>query len=406
MARTALTPVSHPVGPEPVPPEAGLDFRFSDDQEDFRRALVAFSDRELLPHYVTTSSSTEFPFAALKKLGDLGVLGIGFPERFGGSGVADPVMLGIATETLAYGDVNIASAPIQVGLVGAQLLHGSEEVQERYLPRVIAGEENLAIALTEPGSGSDASALRMTATRAPGGYRLQGEKTAISWAMSASAAVVYAREPGSSRSSGVTCFVVDLGSEGVSRHHMLGMGCLPLGWGSIHLDDVFVPDSHVIGEEGRGFGVAMSHFDFSRAAIGLMCLGAAQQSLEEAARYALQREAFGRPIAEYQGVSFPIAEHATYIEGARWVCYRALWARERRLPHTSLAAMSKWWAPVVAKNAIEAAMKIHGNLGYSAEFPLQQRLRDVMAYLVADGTSEVQQSIIAKEILARGSVSR
>jgi cyclohexanecarboxyl-CoA dehydrogenase len=383
-----------------------LDFRFSDEQEEFRKALAAFSTRELLPNYRTTSSSIEFPFATLKKLGELGVLGIGFPEKFGGTGEADPVMLGIATETLAYGDVNLASAPIQVGLVGAQLLHGTEEVQERYLPAMIAGEANLAIALTEPGSGSDASALRMTATRVPGGYRLTGEKTAISWTMTATAAVVYAREPGSSRSTGVSCFVVDLGSEGVTRHHMLGMGCLPLGWGSIHLDDVFVPDSHLIGEEGRGFQVAMNHFDFSRAAIGLMCLGAAEQSLEEAAGYAIQREAFGRPIAEYQGVSFPLAEHATYIEGARWVCYRALWAREQELPHTSLASMSKWWAPVVAKNAIEAAMKIHGNLGYSAEFPLQQRFRDVMAYLVADGTSEIQQGIIAKEILTTGSVSR
>ena len=382
-----------------------VDFSFSPEQEDFRATLQAFSTRELLPHYLATSSSIEFPFAALKKLGDLGVLGIGFPERFGGTGEDDPVMLGIAAETLAYGDVNLASAPIQVGLVGAQLLHGTEEVQERYLPRVIAGEENLAIALTEPGSGSDASALRMTAKRVTGGWRLSGEKTAISWAMSASAAVVYAREEGTTRSRGVSCFVVDLASDGVTRRHMMGMGCLPLGWGSIHLDDVFVPDAYLIGKEGQGFQVAMNHFDFSRAAIGLMCLGAAEQSLEEAAVYATQRQSFGKTISSYQGVSFPLAEHATYIEGARLVCYRALWSRQQRRSHTSLASMSKWWAPVVAKNAIEAAMKIHGNLGYSAEFPLQQRLRDVMAYLVADGTAEIQLGIISKQILATGSVS-
>lgn len=309
-------------------PRVSFGFSFSDEHEDFRRTLASFAERELLPDYLATSSSTEFPFAALRKIGDLGVLGIGLPEKFGGTGEEDPVLLGIATETLAYGDVNLASAPIQVGLVGAQLLHGTEEVQERYLPPVIAGEENLAIALTEPGSGSDASALRMTAKRVPGGWRLNGEKTAISWAMSASAAVLYAREEGSSRSPGVSCFVVDLSAEGVTRRHMLGMGCLPLGWGSLHLDDVFVPDANLIGTEGKGFQVAMNHFDFSRAAIGLMCLGAAQQSLEEAALYATQRETFGRPIAEYQGVSFPLAEHATYIEGARWVCYKALWSRQ------------------------------------------------------------------------------
>ena len=382
-----------------------LDFSLSPEQEDFRATLKAFSDKELLPNYLATSSSTEFPFATLKKIGELGVLGIGMPERFGGTGEDDPVMLGLATETLAFGDVNLASAPIQVGLVGAQLLHGTEEVQERYLPSVIAGEENLAIALTEPGSGSDASALRMTARRVPGGWRLSGEKTAISWAMSATAAVLYAREEGSSRSKGVSCFVVELSGEGVTRRHMMGMGCLPLGWGSIHLDNVFVPESNLIGTEGNGFRVAMNHFDFSRAALGLLCLGAAQQSLDEAAVYATQRETFGKPIATYQGVSFPLAEHATYIEGARWVCYRALWSRQQKRPHTSLASMSKWWGPVVAKNAIEAAMKIHGNLGYSAEFPLQQRLRDVMAYLVADGTSEIQLGIISKQILSSGSVS-
>ncbi|AMM21864.1 acyl-CoA dehydrogenase [Frondihabitans sp. PAMC 28766] len=382
-----------------------LDFSLSEEHEDFRKVLKEFSDRELLPNYLANSATTEFPFATLKKMGDLGVLGIGFPERFGGTGEDDPVLLGLATETLAYGDVNLASAPIQVGLVGAQLLHGSDEVQQAYLPRVIAGEINLAIALTEPGSGSDASALRTTATRVPGGWRLSGEKTAISWALSATAALVYAREPGSSRSKGVSCFLVDLASEGVSVRHMRGMGCLVLGWGSINLDSVFVPDSHLVGEEGRGFQVAMNKFDFSRAALGLMCLGAAQQSLEEAAVYATQRETFGKPLSEYQGVTFPLAEHATYVEGARWVCYRALWLRGEGKSHTSLASMGKWWGPLVAKEAIEASMKIFGNLGYSAEFPLQQRFRDVMAYLTADGTAEIQKTIISREIIARGTVS-
>jgi cyclohexanecarboxyl-CoA dehydrogenase len=382
-----------------------IDFSFTEDQEDFRKTLLAFNEKELLPHYRETSASIEFPFATLKKLGDLGVLGIGLPEEFGGLGDDDPVLSGLIVETLSRGDVNLGSAPIQVGLTGAQLLHGSREVQERYLPGLVAGELNLAIALTEPGSGSDASALSTVARREPGGWRLSGEKTAISWAMSAEAAVVYAREPGSTRSSGVSCFVVDLSLEGVTRTHMPGMGCLPLGWGSLHFDDVFVPDSCLIGEEGRGFQVAMHQFDYSRAAIGLMCIGAAQQSLEEAAVYATQREAFGRPIGEYQGVSFALAEQATYLEGARWICYRALWARQAGKPHTSLASMSKWWGPVVAKNAIETAMRVHGNLGYSTEFPLQQRFRDVMAYLSADGTAEIQKGIISKEILRTGSVS-
>src|ERR1700712_215565 len=221
-----------------------LSFDFAPEHEQFRQTLEDFAQKELKPNYLETSSGYDFPFASLKKLGDLGVLGIGLPEKFGGTGEDDPVLRGIATETLAHGDVNLASAPIQVGLVGAQLLHGSDKVQERYLPKVISGDENLAIALTEPGSGSDASALRTTAKRVPGGWILNGEKTAISWAITAPAALVYAREEGSSRANGVSCFLVDLKSDGVSVRHMLGMGCLPLGWGSIHLDDVFVPDTY------------------------------------------------------------------------------------------------------------------------------------------------------------------
>ncbi|MGH2604615.1 MAG: acyl-CoA dehydrogenase family protein, partial [Dehalococcoidia bacterium] len=127
----------------------------------------------------------------------------------------------------------------------------------------------------------------------------------------------------------------------------------------------------------------------------------AQSSVDEAARYALVRETFGKKIAEHQGVSFLLAEQATHLEAARWLCYRALWLRQTGQPHTALASMSKWWPPVVAKEAIEAAMRVHGNLGYATEFPLQQRYRDVMAYLIADGTAEIQKQIIAKDLFAR-----
>jgi cyclohexanecarboxyl-CoA dehydrogenase len=145
----------------------------------------------------------------------------------------------------------------------------------------------------------------------------------------------------------------------------------------------------------------MHHFDFSRSALGLLCLGAAQASLDEAAVYAQERQAFGQKIAEFQGVSFPLAEHATYLEAARLLCYKALWSRQAGLPHTDLAAMSKWWPPQVALDAIQSAMKIHGNLGYSTEFPIQQRHRDVMAYLIADGTSEIQKRIISKRVFQK-----
>ena len=382
-----------------------ISFEFTPEQTAFQKTLADFSRKVLLPGYRDRAASTEFPFDVLRQLGELGVLGIGLPEEYGGTGAEDPVMLGLATETLAYGDVNVASAPVQVGLISSQLMYGTEEVRQRYLPALIEGRETVAIALTEPGSGSDAGGLSTVARPVEDGWTLTGEKTAISWAMHASAALVYAREPGTERAKGVSCYLVPLDADRVTVRHMPGMGCLPLGWGSIHLDDVFVPTSHLIGEPGRGFHAVMGHFDFSRAALGLLCLGAAQASLDEAAVYATQRHAFGTPIGDNQGVSFPLAEHATYLEAARWLCYRALWLREQGMPHTSLASMSKWWPPTIAKDAIEAAMRIHGNLGYATEFPLQQRFRDVMAYLVADGTAEIQKRVIAKDILARQSTS-
>jgi cyclohexanecarboxyl-CoA dehydrogenase len=381
-----------------------ISFAFTEEQEDFGRSLARFAKDALGPGYRERASRTDFPWDVQRRLGSMGVLGIGLPEEYGGTGVDDPILLGLAAETLAEGDVNVASAPVQIGLVGSQLARGSEAVRQEYLAPLIRGECTVAIALTEPGAGSDAAALRTIAEPVSGGWRLRGEKTAISWAMNAVAALVYARAPGSTRSSGVSCFVVPLDALGVSRSPTPGMGCLPLGWGSINLDGAFVTRDALIGDEGSGFAGVMHHFDFSRPALGLLCLGAAKVSLQEAVGFATEREAFGQPIFNFQGVSFLLAEHATYLEAARWLCYRALWLRATGQPHTGIASMSKWWPPVVAKDAIEASMKIHGHLGYSAELPLQQRLRDVMAYLIADGTAEIQKRVIASE-LKRGTIA-
>ena len=379
-------------------------FAFSEEQEAFRSELTRYAVSKLLPAYRDRAASTDFPWQAHKDLAAMGVLGIGLPEKYGGTGASpdDPITLGMIAETLAYGDVNVAAAPVQSGLVAAQLAEGgSAQVCERYIPELIAGDAVSGIAVTEPGSGSDAAGMRTVAEPVPGGWRLSGEKIAITHAMCAKTLLVYGRHPGSARSKGISCFLLPMDAAGVTRSHMPGMGCLPLGWGSVAMDSVFIPTENLVGEEGHGFAAAMHHFDFSRSALGLLCLGSAQVSLDEAARYATERVAFGQKIAEFQGVSFPLAEHATYLEAARLLCYKALWARREGLPHTDLAAMSKWWPPQIALDAIQSAMKIHGNLGYSTEFPLQQRYRDVMSYLIADGTAEIQKRIISRQVLAR-----
>jgi cyclohexanecarboxyl-CoA dehydrogenase len=379
-----------------------LSYEFSPEQEQFRELLDRFARTELAPRYRDRAATTEFPWDDYERLGDLGVMGIGLPEEYGGSGIDDPVLLGLATETLAYGDVNLAFAPVFSGLVAHQIAHGAtSEICARYLPEIIAGRALVAIALTEPGAGSDAAGLSTVAAPDTDGWRIRGEKTAITAATHATAALVYAREPGTARSRGISCFLVPLDHPGVQITPMPAMGCSPLGWGSIHFDDVHVPDDHLVGESGRGLAAALHHFDFSRAALGLLCLGAAHASVDEACAYAIERRAFDRPLAAFQGVSFSLAEQRTFLEAARWLCYRVLWLRHVGRQHAAEAAMSKSWPPVVAKDAIEASMRVFGNLGYSAELPLQQRYRDVMAYLVADGTAEIQKRVIATSMLGR-----
>src|SRR6266568_4946145 len=338
-----------------------LSFAFSPEQEEFRVQLRKFAVAELAPHYIERAARSEFCWDAHRQLAELGVLGIGLPEKHGGTGALDPVTLGLAAETLAYGDVNVASAPVLSGLVASQLAEdGQDAVVDEWLPQLIAGGVVAAIAVTEPSCGSDASRLRTEARRVPGGWRIRGEKIAITRATAASVALVYAREPGSHGYRGISCLAVPLDAKGVTRTHTPGMGCLPLCWGQLSFDDAFVPEDHVVGEPGRGFAGAMEHFDFSRPALGLLCLGA-----------------------------------------ARWLCYRSRWAREAGEKHTHLAAMSKWWPPIVAKDAIEAAIVTFGNLGYSTEMPLQQRYRDVASYLIADGTAGIQKRIIATAMMGK-----
>jgi cyclohexanecarboxyl-CoA dehydrogenase len=386
---------------------AGLSFSFTDDQEQFRQAVAGFARRRLAPGYRERSGKDSYPMDLHAEMAALGVLGIGLPEQFGGTGAEDPIALGIACEEIGAADVNLAAAPVTVGLTGAQLAKGgSPAVQRRWLPAMIDGTEIVAFGLTEPEAGSDAAALRATATPAQGGgWHLSGEKNSVSHIHVASATLVYARLPGSERSAGVSAFLVEMDRPGVSAGRFRDMGQLPIGRGSLYLDHVFVPAENLVGELGRGFAAAMGHFDYSRAAIGLQCLGAAVASLAETYRYVKERRAFGRPIAAFEGVSSPLAEHATLVQAARLLCYQTLWLRQEGRPHTAEAAMCKWWAPVVAKNAIEACLLTHGHYGWSDELPFQQRFRDVFGYQIGDGTAQIQKQVIASRLIgpeARG----
>ncbi len=291
---------------------------------------------------------------------------------------------------------------IYPGVAYLCLQQSSEEVREEWLPQIVAGEKVGCFAVTEPDAGSDAAAMRMTAIRDGDYYVLNGEKTCISFGGEADAAIMFAKTDPKQRAKGVTCFWVPLHLPGIIKSPILHTGFKPVA-ASIIMDAVHLPDKYRVGDEGKGFYIFAGGggADYLRPCLGLVALGQAQASLEEAMNYALQRTAFGQPIARFEGVSFKIAEHATLIEAGRMLCYRTLSLKDQGLVHTKESAMCKWWCPEVAFNAIHDSLRIHGHIGYSEEYPLEQRLRDVMGLEFADGTAEIMKLIIARELMGR-----
>jgi cyclohexanecarboxyl-CoA dehydrogenase len=378
-----------------------MDFAFSSEQEELVRTLRAFASKELAPRSREWDKSGEFPWTAWRQMGELGLLGFRHPVQHGGSEI-DLVSMGIAMEEVARGDFS-ATYGIQLAGLAGQILgqNASEEIKARWLPPCARGEEIVALALTEPGVGSDAANLACRAEREGDGYVITGEKSGISLGMVAQAAIVFARTDADARARGVTAFLVPLDLPGVARSPLSDLGTRAVVRAVLAFDHVKVPASHRVGAEGTGFHQVMQGFDYNRVLIALACLGAAQVSLEGTMAYVKERKAFGRSLATFEGVSFPIAEAATQIDAARWLCYRALWLADRGLPHTKESAMVKWWAPKLSVETIHQCLLLHGHYGYTDELPFEQRMRDVIGLEIGDGTAQIMKIIVARELMGR-----
>lgn len=378
-----------------------MEFAFTPEQEELIRTLRSFARRELAPRSHGWDATGEFPWEAWKRMGQLGLFGLRAPATYGGQ-EADLVTTGIAIEEVARGDFSCTYGVQLAGLAGEIIgTNGSEEVKKRWLPGTISGEVVMAIALTEPGAGSDAANIACRAVRDGDHYVITGEKSGISMGMFAHAAMVFAKTDAAAKARGVTAFLVPLDVPGVARQVLHDMGARAIGRAVLSFDHVRVPASHRLGAEGEGFYQVMKGFDFNRILIGLACLGAAQASLEETMAYVKQRKAFGGPLVRYEGVSFPIAEAATHLEAARWLCYRGLWLADQGRPHTKESAMVKWWAPRLAVEVIHQCLLLHGHYGYTGELPFEQRMRDVIGLEIGDGTAEVMKLIVARELMGR-----
>jgi len=378
-----------------------MEFAFSPEQEELIRTLRAFARRELATRSRHWDLTGEFPYEAWKRMGELGLFGLRAPVEYGGQ-EADLVTTGIAIEEIGRGDFSCTYGMQLAGLAGEIIgRNGSEEVRKRWLPPTISGEAVMAIALTEPGAGSDAANIACRAVREGDEYVITGEKSGISMGMVAHAAMIFAKTDAAAKARGVTAFLVPLDLPGVSRQALRDMGARAIGRAVLSFDHVRIPVSHRLGEEGTGFYQVMKGFDFNRVLIGLACLGAAQASLDETMAYVKERKAFGHPLVRYEGVSFPIAEAATHIEAARWLSYRALWLADQGRPHTKESAMVKWWAPKLAVDVIHQCLLLHGHYGYTDELPFEQRMRDVIGLEIGDGTAEVMKLIVARELMGR-----
>jgi len=376
-----------------------VDFAFTAEQDALRVVVRQFAQQVVAERSREIDRGARIPDDVTKGLGELGLLGMNLPVQQGGAG-AGSVDMGVAVEELARADFVVAHLPIHHGLGVHVLAQASEQVRTTWLPSILDGSQGFSFALTEPESGSDAAALTCRAERTATGYRLTGEKTSISFLGRARAVVVLAKTP-HPRGRGITAFYVPVDSPGATWGLFEDLGCRGISRGWLNLDGVEVPAENRLGEEGGGFRLVMGIFDLTRTLIALAAVGSAQAALDSAVEYSRTRKTFGVPIGAHQGVSFALAEHATKLRAARWMCYRALWLRDAGRPHTTDAAMAKWWCVTEAIEAIHTAMLVHGHVAYSQELGLEQRMRDVMGMEWGDGTANAAKLVIARDLIGR-----
>ena len=363
-----------------------------------------FADKRVAPGYQERDRTRVLDRCLMREMGALGFIAPELPESAGGQGMGC-LAAGVIHEEIARADLSLSYINLLASLNGQILSqHGQPGLAGPWLRRLTAGEALLAIALTEPRGGSDAANLRLRVERVGDHYVINGEKTSISAADQADAVIVFGRTGSvESGAHGVTALFVPTDVPGLTRSRFDCHGQRAIGRGSLFFENVKVPLDHRLGEENRGFVQVMQGFDFSRALIGLQVLAVARVALEEAWAYVAQREAFGKPLAAFQGVSHPLADFDTQVDAARLLCLQALWLKDQGLPHGAEAAMCKWWAPKLAYDTVHQCLLSFGHGGYDRGV-MEQRLRDVLGFQIGDGTAQIMKTIIARARAGRNAV--
>ena len=373
----------------------------SEDDLLLQRMVRSFADQEIAPRAAGYDERSEFPWDNVRGMAELGLFGLTIDEEYGGTGGSNR-QLAIAVEEIARACAATSVIYIAHLSLCAQFIStfGTEGQKRRFVPPLTRGETIGAFALTEPGSGSDAGALRTTSTRADGHYVLNGTKLFITNAAEADIFVVLATHDRALRTGGIDALVVEKGDRGMTVNPQHGkMGMRASSTAELVFEDYPVPAENRLGDEGEGFSQAMQMLNASRIGIAAQCVGIAQAAYETSVAYAKQREAFGQPLAEFQAIQWMIADMATGVEAARLLVHRAATLRDRGLPFVTEASMAKLFASRVAVDAADKAIQIHGGTGYFAPTPAERYFRDAKVTEIYEGTSEIQRLIIARNIL-------
>jgi hypothetical protein len=379
-----------------------MDFRLSEEQELLRRTVREFAEAEIAPHVMEWDREQHFPIELVPALGELGLMGIQFPEQYGGAGMS-AIDYCLCIEELARVDPAVAlSVAAHNGLCAAHIfMFGSETQKQRYLVPLARGEQVGAWGLTESASGSDAAALQTRATRHDGSWVLNGSKAFTTHGSVGDVMVAMAITDPSRGHRGISAFVIERGTQGMSagrKEDKLGMRASDTS--EVVFTDCRLPAEQLVGVEGDGFVNALQVLDAGRIGIAALAVGLAQGAFEAARTYALERRQFGKPIGEFQAIQWKLADTATRIEAARLLTYRAAYLKDHDRRTTLESATAKLYASETAVRAAEDCVQIHGGYGFVKDYPAEKFFRDVKLTTIGEGTSEIQRVVIARQLLS------
>ncbi|HEX5521400.1 MAG TPA: acyl-CoA dehydrogenase [Longimicrobiaceae bacterium] len=398
-----------------------MDLYFDESHHAIREMVRDFAQNEIAPVAAELDQRSEFPWENVKKMAELGLFGVPWPEELGGAGM-DTIAYMIVIEELAKVDASHAITVSAHTTLGTSpiLAFGTPEQKERFVPLLASGQVLGGFGLTEPGAGSDAGGTQTTAVRADGGWILNGTKIFITHAGVGEVFVATAATDRELGTKGITSFILTKPTVDLEKARALGIGHSDeldfiegvragkkedkMGWRAsdtreLIMEDAFVPDANVLGEPGRGFINFMQTLDSGRIGIGALSLGIAEGALEQSLRYANERRQFGQRLTEFQGIQFMLADMAAEIEAARHLVYHAAWLKEQGRPFSKEAAIAKLFASELAMRATTKAVQIHGGYGYTKEYPVERMMRDAKICEIGEGTSEIQRLVIARHLL-------